>query len=427
MSPHPRPISRCEHLFQVAGQSFHLWFTGRGTDHHWVCDACAKAYPDLPELFPISDSTVESAYSPGGILGKPAFPERDIGLRIEIERFPSPFAEALVTPWLNIQPDLTSPGRWFVLLRSGEIAVFHPREQSFRILFQLDPGFVPDEETAFHLDTSSSYGALCQCNARLACVFDMRTGAVTRRIERGDYYPEHCRFPLAFFADSSGRPLMVAATDWNILDIFDPSDGRILTTRTLEAQGGNPERQALDYFHASLSVSPDGRWIADYGWVWHPFGDIRTWNLLDWLESNPWESESGPSLGSTAIRAYYWDGPLCWVNETTLAIWGWGDDDELLLPAVCFYDVAAREERGWFPGPEAQRLDHFSVKHRPPTLFFDDYLFCVHEAHGFAVWDIADGARLLHEPSLTPRHYHPGSKEFISISGETVILTRMAK
>lgn len=401
-------------------------------ESHWVCDACAKHYPQLPELVPVPDGDLlyrlkeGQPYAPHRFLGKPGFPERDTGLRMSSEHFPSPFEEALVTPWLDVQPNLTVPGQWFLLLRSGEIAVIHPREQRFRILFRLDPGFIPDEETALHVDASSSYGAICQCNALLACVFDLRTGAVTKLIERGDYYPEHCRFPLAFFTAPSGQPLLVAATDWNVLEIIAPSDGSILTERTLEEYGSKSGREVLDYFHATLSISPGNQWIADYGWVWHPIGGVRTWNLLDWLERNPWESESGPSVGSTGVRGYFWDGPLCWIDDHTLAIWGWGDDDEYLLPAVSFYDVASREELGWFPGPEARRTDSNELKHQPPSLFFDGLLFSVHDVHGLAVWDIADGARLLHEPTLKPLHYHPGSKEFISISGETVTLSRLA-
>ena len=428
----PPPSLICPHLVELATR-FQAWFTGRDMESHWICDACAKAFPTPPELVPIPSGDFlqrlkgQRPRDPHGFVGKPGIRQREAGLRMNSERFPFPFEESLVTPWLDIQPDLTTQGQWFLLLRSGAIATFHPREQRLRILFRLDPGFIPDDETALHVDATGGYGAVCQCDASLAWVFDLRSGAVTKQINRGDYYPEHCRFPLAFFTDPSGRPLLAAATAWNILEIIDPSDGNILTSRAFEKGDAESERTALDYFHSTLSVSPGNRWIADYGWFWHPIGGVRTWNLLDWLERNPWESETGPSVGSTADRTYFWDGPMCWVDDTTLAVWGWGDDDLQLLSAVGFYDVASREELRWFPGPEARRTDSNERKHLPPSLFFDGYLFSAHDEHGLAVWDIADGARLLHQPSLTPQHYHPGSKEFISISGETVTLSRLTK
>lgn len=34
---------------------------------------------------------------------------------------------------------------------------------------------------------------------------------------------------------------------------------------------------SLDYFHGSLSVSPDGAWVVDSGWVSAPIGVVRAW------------------------------------------------------------------------------------------------------------------------------------------------------
>ncbi|WP_367873661.1 hypothetical protein [Luteolibacter sp. Populi] len=427
----PRPISVCQHL-PAETQPFHVWFIGHGVDSHWVCDACAKDYPHLPELVPLPDETFathrqeKDPFDSHGILGTPGIRERDDGLRIVTERFPLPLQEELVTPWLDVQPDLQAPGQWFLLLRSGEIAVFHPREQKFRILYCLKPGFVPDDETALHVDSSNTYGAVCQCKGSLACVFDMHTGAVLKQIDRQNYHPEQCRFPLAFFADPSGRPLLVSATDWNVLEIIDPSDGSVLTSRSFDEPRVEGGRSSLDYFHAGLCVSPGGSRIADSGWIWHPVGVVRAWNLTNWLK-NPRESEDGDSVRTTAIRTYFWDGPLCWIDDSTLAVWGWGGDEKHLIPAACLFDAAAGKDLHWFPGPEALRTDFDQRKHQPPTLFFDQYLFSVHDQHGLAVWDVADGSRLLHEPGLSPLHYHPGSKEFVSISGETVTLSRLVK
>ena len=49
------------------------------------------------------------------------------------------------------------------------------------------------------------------------------------------------------------------------------------------------------------------------------------------------------------------------------------------------------------------------------------------DEQGLSVWDISDGARIVHAPNLLGAYYHPGSKEFLSISGETITLSRLVK
>ena len=132
-------------------------------------------------------------------------------------------------------------------------------------------------------------------------------------------------------------------------------------------------------------------------------GRITTWNLQQWLQHNVWESEDGPSKKSFYNRWYYWDGPLCWIDDHTLAVWGYGRDEEWLLPAVQLFDVVLGEEKNWFIGPSG-------------TLFFDDYLFSCSPQTGFSTWDVATGERLLHLPDICPSHYHHGTKQFLRLN-----------
>ena len=428
MTNSDRPILICPHL-AASPDEYHVWFTGHGTERHWVCAACAARFPELPaELIEVTDSLFEHCQSEAcwsGICGRPEIRHRPSSFSFTHEECSPRFPYG--DRWIDIQPDLKSSGQWFLLMASGDFAVTNPRRGEFEVLHRLSElGFEIDEEAVLRVSPKHDYAAIFAASGRHACVFEIQTGVITARIDRGEYRPENSHYPIAFF-ESNGRSLLVAATDWNRLDVIDPATGVLLTDRgpTSYRKGGQRPQHYLDYFHAQLLVSPDGNWIADNGWVWHPWGIVRSWNLCDWLERNPWESEDGPSLKTLAGRAYFWDGSLCWIDDSTIAIWGWGEDDEWLIPAVRFFDVSVGRELYWFPGPETRPPRAWPPKKLARSLFFDQYLFSVHEERGIAVWDASSGERLLQDPSLAPIQYHPHSKEFLSRTPNGLRLSRL--
>jgi hypothetical protein len=233
-------------------------------------------------------------------------------------------------------------------------------------------------------------------------VFDLDTGSATMALDRGDYQTEHSNFPAAF-AEVDGRTVLIHATEWNRLDVSDPRTGELLTARPTPVYRRDEPRPEhyLDYFHGGLAVSPTGAYVADNGWVWHPFGVVAVWDVRRWLRENPWESEDGPSMRSLCHRAYYWDGPLCWLGSDRLAVWGYGADDEWLIPAVRVFDATTGAEGHWFAGPTGD-------------LISDGYLFSCDPAGGTSVWDVETGERLLLDGEFCPRRYHPGAKTFLT-------------
>jgi hypothetical protein len=419
----------CQHL-TAAPEEYHLWFTGVGVDCHFVCPDCAGRYPELPtELVEATDALIDHCKSEAswqGICGRPEIKQRLTSLRFTHQscslRFPQD------SRLIDIQPSVNTPGSWVALLSSGNLALLNPRGGDLEVLFPLTYlSFEIDQETALCLSPKQDYVAVYQVSNQDACVFDLRTGAISARTNRGTYRPENSHYPIAFF-EREGRSLLVVATDWNRLDIIDPGSGELLTERapTCYRKGEERPPHYLDYFHARLSVSPENNWIADSGWVWQPWGSVRSWNLGRWLKENPWEPEDGLSLRKLAGRAYYWDGPVCWIDDSTLAIWGWGEDDEWLIPAIRLLDVQDGQEIGWFAGPEARRPRAWPPKKLAPSLFFDQYLFSVHDEHGIGVWDIETGERLAQDASFAPINYHPASKEFLSSTADGITLSKLA-
>ena len=125
---------------------------------------------------------------------------------------------------------------------------------------------------------------------------------------------------------------------------------------------------------------------------------------------NVWESEDGSSSRDLVTREYYWDGPVCWIDNSTIAFWGWGRDDDWLIPAAVLVDVRDGSQLSWFPGPGARKAVPCNLAE---SFFFDHYLFAVDGEEGTTVWEIKSGECLLTDPQVKPWRYHPDSKEFI--------------
>jgi hypothetical protein len=400
----------CVHL--LADHDLDRWqrFTGSGKECDWVCDACA-ADPEQREasLRAVCSGcfqTVEAEIPLAGIIGEPEVVVRVTSLRY-VHRIVR-LAEPLHADILDLQPINALPQPVCLAITSaGSVVSLDLGSGAVRTVASLPQSNVDlSEPVTLHLSADGQMAALVNTRGQHGVVLDVQSGRATMRLDRGSYLPEQSNFPAAFFKPG-GRLLLVHGTDWNRLDVSDPRTGELLTPRepTSYRDGEPMPEHYLDYFHGGLLISPQGEWIADNGWIWHPAGTVVTWNLRRWLEENVWEAEDGPTRKELCQRTYFWDGPLCWIDETTLAVWGYGEDDRHLRPAVLLFDVETGgnwpEPERWFPGPQG-------------TLVFDEYLFSYSPEQGTAVWDIATGERLLQDPQLCPAAYHRGARRFIS-------------
>ncbi len=164
-------------------------------------------------------------------------------------------------------------------------------------------------------------------------VLDLATGKAKMPLVRDKYHEDVSCFPLAF-VDLGKRLLVIHGTAWNRLDISDARTGTLLTERgpTTYKRGEARPEHYLDYFHCSLSVSPGQQFVAGNGWVWQPSGRVDTWSIPRWVNENAWESEDGLSKRRLCWREYYWDGPLCWLDDQRLTVWGYGQDAAVADP-----------------------------------------------------------------------------------------------
>ena len=419
--PHPEsePDGQiCQHLLAHLSQTTQLdhyrRFTGRGIEYVLLCPECATVPGQTPgHLCWVCQDCMEDVAcgKRRGEQGRVEVRERDAGLTLQHQtlRLPTTLGRIISAVPLEGQQWLVLDDRLDLIVIDAESRSFH----HFQTLKNL--GISQESKKAapspFTLIASGHLVLVASTYGRYGVVADLRTGKITMTLNRGDYRLEHCRFSAAFFGHRN-RLLLAHATDWNRLDISDPTTGTLLTPRepTSYRHGQKEPEHYLDYFHCGLHVSPNDKWIVSNGWVWHPVGAVVVWDLQRWLENNVWESEDGKSRRWVCQRDYYWDGPVCWTDNNTLAVWGHGRDDTLLIPGIRLFNIESGEELPGFVGPMVTN-NHLRSS---GIILFDEFLFSYDDGCEFAVWDIATGEQLLRDETFRPLAYQSSTKTFLS-------------
>ncbi len=411
---HPDRAERaCRHLLERPEQDFKRRFTGVSTRFELVCSSCEKGTSDLVETCLGCLASAQAAGTDAGFFGEPGVLERPSSLFFEHESLDlGAFFGKRV---LAIAPVPASESTWLAYTDDHRLHAFDAKNRRALSSVPVTPaeGFSHEQPVWLHSSRRSDYTIVANRRGQRAAVVETVSGRRTMVLDRGEYHPEVSDLPAAFFRDED-RDLLVHGTDWNRLDISDPATGVLLTERsgTSYAQGELRPPHYLDYFHGGLRVSPDDTWMVDNGWVWHPFGVVASWSLRDWRLANPFESEDGSSKKDLCGRGYFWDGPLCWIGTRRVAVWGYGDDDENLIPAALIYDVESGRQVTWFAGPRG-------------AFFFDRYLVSADPGTGTTVWDVETGERLLAVAGFAPQVHHPGARMFATLAGPELRLSTL--
>jgi hypothetical protein len=303
--------------------------TGKGIDADLSCRACADLQ-DRPTLLSACGGCLEWVEEYGGCVGVRGTPEirerpEPIDARLDVIELPGELAGLL-----DIQPVVAAPGSVWVAL-TDELVLYRldldtgEHERLCEVPATLAPPTEPlaasearatfTSWASLRVSRDGGLAAVAETHGQRGAVVDLTTGRLTLPLDRGNYHVQHYGFSCALIT-RGGRDLVVHATAWNRLDVSDARTGEPLTERGPTVYRRDEPRPAhyLDYFHALLVPSPDGRWIADNGWVWAPVGVVTTWSLDAWLEGNVWESEDGPLFcdqgrlfGSAADGLGIWD------------------------------------------------------------------------------------------------------------------------
>jgi hypothetical protein len=418
----------CIHVFNDCRNSksesrlpFHFRFRTCSSSFEIVCEECGASGSAATHSL-----CVECADAVGLGAGRrradicPDVVDKPVGLRGEIRPL-------VVKADLASATGATDGGTWFGITSDWRVIRFSGEDAHFAEVANLQGLLPADGPLGILSDRTGRMVAVFEECGSKAVVLDAEAGRALMFLDRGSYHTEQCNYPLAFF-EWGDRTLLVHATEWNRLDVSDPRTGELLTARpSPRYQDKQRPAHYLDYFHCSLAVSPNAKWITSNGWVWHPWGSVRCWDLSRWINENVWESEDGTSLSSLCSASYYWDRPLCWVDENTVAWWGIGDDDLKLAPAIVVHDMETGLERAIFPGPlGGQTHDDFpyhregkseNVYRTTGRMHFDRWLFAWKPGYGLSAWDLADGTRVWNQPDIVPAAYNGGRREFLCRDG----------
>ncbi|MEO8152554.1 MAG: hypothetical protein ABI605_05745 [Rhizobacter sp.] len=271
-----------------------------------------------------------------------------------------------------------------------------------------------------HTSTDGRYAAIVVDHGRGGIVVETQSGAVTMRLDGGDYHEDTVPFSACFLRHD-GRDVFVHRTAWNRVDAANPATGKSLADRHIAPYEGGGERPAhyLDYFHGQLRPSPDGSLVFDDGWVWHPVSIPRVWSVTNWLRSNPWESEDGPSIVDLAMRDD-WNKPACWTSERHIAQWG-----------TAYWDEEEFEETG--QGPGVRILDVTDSKPSPGQcwrmeinaekvfdLFSDGVRLYVAADTGTTVWNLASRMQVAELPGFTAHLLDQSRNTLLAFGPDTI-------
>jgi hypothetical protein len=390
----------CIHLTNETDESYFRYFTGNNKEYYLICSKCALNLNELAfSIIEVDENIFNKIESDiwecGGIIGKPNILIRDTDLFFEDEYFN--FRKQIDSDIIYFTTEnITNTNIILALTNKGEIWKIDYQHDYCENIYTIpaDSNLYLSQEISIRISNNGKIISVVNSYGQYGIVVDIEKRKLLMRLDRGDYHFSSSLFPNKFF-EYQDQQLLIHGTNWNRLDISNPQTSQNLTQR-------NIEKKLLDYFHADISISENNEFIIDNGWIWHPFGEIKVWNLQKWLKENCYESEIGETLKSICSRIYYWGGKICWINNRTIAIYGFGEDAEWIIPAVRIFDVIDLKEIDWFPGPDN-------------NLTFDKYLFSTSKESGTKIWDINTGEMLLNEKSLKYDEYNKKSKIFYTL------------
>jgi len=139
-----------------------------------------------------------------------------------------------------------------------------------------------------------------------------------REIDRSYYQATVYDYPVCLLTLPDGRGAIAhCPRRYDTLEI-ELLDGTPLTSRSAKAE---------DIFHARLTASPDGRWLLDNGWVWHPLSIVVVYDVVRALREPEHLSSSGIAL--ELGDAFDGDVAAATFSGDRLVVCG-GDDRQIL-------------------------------------------------------------------------------------------------
>lgn len=156
--------------------------------------------------------------------------------------------------------------------------------------------------------SGSSLAVLWAVAGTKGMVVDRKAG-VLRELDRSYYFAHAYEYPVAVGAAVDGTPLLVHCPDaYNRLAIERLDDGE-----RLAAAG----ERSSDVFHSRLALSPGGRSLLSAGWLWHPVGDVRVYDVAEAIA----DSRHLEGRGVLPLNSIDTDVEVaCWLDDDRLVV-----------------------------------------------------------------------------------------------------------
>ncbi|MGJ5816079.1 hypothetical protein [Paludibaculum fermentans] len=91
----------------------------------------------------------------------------------------------------------------------------------------------------------------------------MKNGDIHRELNRSFYFAHAYDYPLTVALGPTGRVVVIhCPNSSDTIEVEDAETASVLVTK---------KSRDME-FHSRLAVSPDGRYLLDAGWFWHPLG-----------------------------------------------------------------------------------------------------------------------------------------------------------
>ncbi|MES1226919.1 MAG: hypothetical protein ABUT20_66205 [Bacteroidota bacterium] len=125
----------------------------------------------------------------------------------------------------------------------------------------------------------------------------LKNGEILREINRSYYCADAYEYPAAFFTIGNRTFLIHCPFKYCRLDFEDVETGEIITS--------SPDRNPSDFFHSRLEISPTGKYLMSKGWFWHPWDDIKLFNIEQCIQTPALldQSEIYPNVGTEICTA----------------------------------------------------------------------------------------------------------------------------
>jgi len=129
----------------------------------------------------------------------------------------------------------------------------------------------------------------------------LKNGKLIREINRSYYCADVYEFPVTFATINDKIILIHCPFKYCRLDFEDVETGEILT----DSKNRNPS----DFFHSRLEMSPNGKYLLNKGWSWHPWDGVKAYEI-DKCLNNPTlldNSQIYPEVGTEICTAGFID------------------------------------------------------------------------------------------------------------------------